>query len=823
MLEHAEKIDTILTRFLKFAKGCILVAHNAQFDMAFLKSNCLKLDLECNFTAIDTLEFARCLLPDLKNHKLDTLCKHLNITLENHHRAVHDAVATAYVYLKCLDLAEINGLATIQDINSLTKKRESVGLGNRYDAIILVRNQTGIFNLYKLVSESHLNYFNQRPRVPKSLLTKYRDGLIIGSACERGEIYSAYLLGKSQEEISKIAEFYDYLEIQPLGNNEFLIDNERVKDEDELKFINSEIVNLGQKTDKPVVATCDVHFLDPQDAVFREVIMASQKFKNYRNQPPLYFRSTTEMLKEFEYLGQEIAYKVVVENTNKVADWIEKVQPLPSGTYPPHMENAEKIITQQCEDRAKEIYGNELPEIVSKRMEKELAKIIKYGFSVVYLIAQKLTQKSVEDGYLVGSRGSVGSSFIAFLCDITEVNSLPPHYVCPECKKSIFITDKSYSCGADMPGKTCENCNIEYKRDGFDIPFETFLGFEGDKEPDIDLNFADEYQSRAHEYIETMFGRDNVFRAGTIGTIAERSAYGFVIKYLTENGMTNKINNRAEIARLIRGCSGIKKTTGQHPGGVMILPKGMDIHTFCPINVPADDKSKSVITTHFDYHSISGKLLKLDILGHADPTMIKTLEGLTGINVKNIPLDDPETLSIFSSVKALKVKQKDINSVIGTIGIPEFGTRFVRQMLNEIKPKTFSDLVRVSGLSHGTNVWSNNSQDLIKNKSAKIDEIISTRDDIMLYLQSKGIDPQISFVVMERVRKGKKLNAEFEEIMRANGVPEWYIWSCNKAEYLFPKAHAVAYVLMAFRIAYFKVRFPNRILHSTSSGKSHRV
>jgi len=818
MLENCPEIDKALDGFFEFCKDCILVAHNVKFDIAFLKNKAKKLNINCNFDLIDTLTFSQCILPELKSHKLDTVCKNLNISLENHHRAVNDAVACAYIYLRCLDMAELKGISNSDEINDLIKEFNSAGHGNRYDAILLAKNQKGLFNLYKLISESHLNYFSQRPRVPKTLLNKYRDGLIVGSACERGEVYSSYTLGKSDEEIVNIAKFYDYLEIQPVKNNEFLVRNGRVKDMDELKEINTRIYNLGKKINKPVVATCDVHFLDPQDSVFREIIMASQKFKDYKNQPPLYFRTTDEMLKEFEYLGQDVAYEVVITNTNMIADQIDKLKPIPDGTYPPYLPNADSEITEMCYFYAKEIYGTDLPEIVNKRIHDELEKIIKYGFAVVFLTSRKLTKKSIAEGYLVGSRGSVGSSFVAFLCGITEVNSLPPHYICQKCKKCIFITDKSYACGPDMPDKFCNNCQIQYTKDGYDIPFETFLGFDGDKEPDIDLNFSGEYQSKAHEYTEHLFGKDNVFRAGTIGTIADRSAYGFVIKYLTENNLSNKLENRAEISRLVHGCTGVKRNTGQHPGGVMILPKGLDIHNFCPIQYPADDKTKSVITTHFDYHSISGKLLKLDILGHDDPTVIKILCDLTGVNVKDIPLNDEKTLSLFSSVDALnitsktktksKTKSEDINNMVGTIAIPEFGTRFVRQMLLETSPKIFSDLVRISGLSHGTNVWANNAQEIVKNKKAKLNEIISTRDDIMLYLQNKKIDPKISFIIMERVRKGKKLTPEYEETMRNHGVPEWYIWSCNKAEYLFPKAHAVAYVLMAFRIAYFKVHYP---------------
>lgn len=805
MVKDAQPVETVLPKFLEFVKDSVLVAHNASFDVGFIKEYAEKLDLKVENSVLDTLSLSRAMFPELKRHKLDIVAKHLGVSLLNHHRAIDDATATAGILIKCFDLLKEKDIAFLDEINELYQGKLDIKKTKTNHAIILVKNYTGLKNLYKIISKSHLDYFYLRPRVPKKLLLEYKEGLILGSACEAGELYRAILNKKSKMEIENIAKFYDYLEIQPLGNNQFMLEKNIVGSITDLQNINKEIIALGEKLNKLVVATCDVHFLDPSDEVFRRILMAGKGFKDADNQAPLYFRTTEEMLKEFEYLGEEKAYEVVVTNTNKIADLIEDILPIPEGTYPPKIEGAEEEIKKLTYDKAHEIYGDVLPEIVDKRIEKELNSIIKNGFSVMYIIAQKLVWNSLEHGYLVGSRGSVGSSFVANMVGITEVNSLPPHYICTKCKYSEFVKDTNGICGFDLPPKDCPNCGVPLKRDGYDIPFETFLGFDGDKEPDIDLNFSGEYQAKAHKYTEVLFGEGNVFKAGTIGTIAEKTAFGFVKNYFEEREQNLPM---AEMNRLIKGCTGVKRTTGQHPGGIMVVPRYKDIYDFCPIQRPADDVKSDTITTHFDYHSISGRLLKLDILGHDDPTVIRMLEDLTGVDATTIPIGEEKTMTLFRTTEALGVKPEDIDSQVGTFAVPEFGTKFVRQMLVDTKPTTFSELIRISGLSHGTDVWLNNAQDLVRDGVATLPEVICTRDDIMLYLLRAGLPSKTSFKIMEDVRKGKGLKPEYEEIMRENNVPDWYINSCKKIKYMFPKAHAAAYVMMAFRIAWFKVYYP---------------
>jgi DNA polymerase III subunit alpha, Gram-positive type len=805
MVKRYPPIDEVLPKFLEFIKGSTLVAHNANFDVTFIKTKAKNLGIEVDNPVLDTLELSRHMYENLKNYKLDTVAQHLGVSLENHHRAVDDAKATAEIFLKSINKLKENGIEKVNEINSYLKNKVDIKKMPTYHVIILVKNQKGLRNLYELVSKSNLEYFHRNPRIPKSLLTQMREGLLIGSACEQGEVFRGLISNFDDDKLQEIIRYYDYLEIQPLGNNEFLIDKGEVNSKEELIKINKRIYELGKRLKKPVVATCDVHFLDPWDDVYRKILMYGKGFKDADRQPPLYFRTTEEMLSEFNYFDEKTAKEIVIDNPNKIVELIEDVKPIPDGTFPPSIEGAEEELRKLTLNKAHEIYGEKLPEIVEKRLDKELNSIINNGYAVMYIIAQKLVTKSLNDGYLVGSRGSVGSSFVATMSGITEVNPLPPHYICPQCKYSEFVLDGSYGSGVDMPDKDCPKCSTKMKKDGHDIPFEVFLGFEGDKEPDIDLNFSGDYQPIAHKYTEEIFGTGHVFRAGTIGTLADKTAYGFVKKYFEEK---NLLVHNAEIKRLVMGCTGAKRTTGQHPGGVMVVPKDRDIYDFTPIQHPADAQDSDIITTHFDYHSISGRLLKLDILGHDDPTVIRMLEDLTGVNAREIPLDDKETMSLFTSVDALNIKPEDINCTVGTLGLPEFGTRFVRQMLVDTKPTTFAELVRISGLSHGTDVWLNNAQDIIKEGKATLKEVISTRDDIMLFLISKGMDKKLSFKIMESVRKGKGIKDEEIEEMKKHDVPDWFIQSCKKIKYMFPKAHAVAYVIMAFRIAYFKVHYP---------------
>lgn len=815
MVKDAPTIENVLPEFLKFCEDTVLVAHNASFDTGFIRIAAERAGLgELHHTIVDTLELARALLPELNKHKLDIVCEHLGVTLNGHHRAVNDAEATAEVFIKFLDMLAEKKIFTLDEINVLASRTVNYKKLRAYHAIILVKNYTGLRNLYELVSMAHIDYFFRRPRIPKSKFMQMREGLILGSACEAGELYRALLDGEPKQRIEELVHFYDYLEIQPLGNNKFMIDSPRMENihsMEDIKNMNRKIVELGETYGKPVVATCDVHFIDPDDAAYRKIIMAAEGFPDADNQPPLYFRTTDEMLAEFDYLGEEKAREVVITNTNLIADQIEKIKPIPDETFPPKIEGADEQLRQICMDKAHSIYGDPLPPLVQERLETELNSIISNGYAVLYIIAQKLVWKSVADGYLVGSRGSVGSSFAANMAGITEVNSLPPHYVCPNCKYSDFDSDlvKSYAMeeasGCDMPDMNCPKCGTLMHKDGHDIPFQTFLGFEGDKEPDIDLNFSGEYQQTAHAYTEELFGVGHVFKAGTIGTLADKTAYGFVKKYFDEREITA---HNAEITRLMNGCTGVKRTTGQHPGGLMVVPSDHNIYEFCPIQRPANDVNSTVTTTHFDYHSISGRLLKLDLLGHDDPTVIRMLYDLTGVNPQTVPLGDPATMSLFESPEALGVTAEDIGCETGTLGIPEFGTKFVRGMLLDTKPKTFADLLRISGLSHGTDVWLGNAQTLIENGTITLKETISTRDSIMIYLINKGVDKKKSFKIMEKVRKGKGLTDEDIADMKAANVPDWYIESCQKIKYMFPKAHAAAYVMMAFRIAYFKINYP---------------
>jgi DNA polymerase-3 subunit alpha (Gram-positive type) len=813
MVIGAPVIEEVLPEFLKFCEGCVLIAHNASFDAGFIEENCRRMGIETDFTVGDTVAMARILLPNLNKFKLDNVAKALNVSLENHHRAVDDAACTAEIFVKFLEMFRERDVMDLDQVNEKGRSNiDAIRKMPTYHIIILAKNDIGRVNLYRLVSMSHLDYYAKRPRIPKSELQKYREGLIIGSACEAGELYQAILRGAPNQEIVRIVEFYDYLEIQPLGNNAFMLRDEKspVSSEEDLKENVRKIVRLGEEFDKPVAATCDVHFIDPEDEVYRRIIMAGKGFNDADQQAPLYLRTTEEMLKEFEFLGPEKAEEVVITNTNLISDMCEHLSPVRPDKCPPVIADSDKILREICYEKAHEIYGEELPEVVVERLERELKSIIGNGFAVMYIIAQKLVWKSNDDGYLVGSRGSVGSSFVATMAGITEVNPLSPHYICPNCHYSDFDSEdvKAFAgmAGCDMPDKNCPVCGTKLKKEGFDIPFETFLGFKGNKEPDIDLNFSGDYQSKAHKYTEVIFGAGQTFRAGTIGTLADKTAFGYVKKYYEERG-TSKRN--CEIDRIVLGCTGIRRTTGQHPGGIIVLPLGETIYSFTPVQHPANDMTTDIVTTHFDYHSIDHNLLKLDILGHDDPTMIRMLEDLTGVDAKTIPLDDPQVMSLFQNTDALGIKPEDIGGTrLGSLGIPEFGTEFAMQMLIDAQPTKFSDLVRIAGLAHGTDVWLGNAQTLIQEGKATIATAICTRDDIMVYLINMGMDSELSFTIMESVRKGKGLKPEWEQAMLEHNVPDWYIWSCKKIKYMFPKAHAAAYVMMAWRIAWCKINYP---------------
>ena len=819
MVIDAPVIADILPEFMKFCEGCVMVAHNADFDMSFIKKNCQRLDIPCKPTIVDTVALARVLLPNLNRFKLDTVAKALGVSLENHHRAVDDAGCTAEIFVKFIEMLRERGMSTLDEVNAMgTSSVQNVQKMPTYHAIILATCDQGRTNLYKLISLAHIKYYHRRPRIPKSEFIRYRDGLLIGSACEAGELYRAILNGRPEEEISRLVNFYDYLEIQPLGNNAFLVRDEDspVASNDDLIEINKKIVRLGEQFHKPVVATCDVHFLDPEDEIYRRIIMAGQGFKDADEQAPLFLRTTEEMLKEFAYLGSEKAEEVVITNTNRIADMCEKISPVRPDKCPPVIENSDQMLRDICYNKAHKMYGDPLPEIVQERLDRELNSIISNGYAVMYIIAQKLVWKSNEDGYLVGSRGSVGSSFVATMSGITEVNPLHAHYLCKHCQYSDFDSDlvKSFSgrSGCDMPDKLCPRCGKPLSKEGFDIPFETLLGFKGNKEPDIDLNFSGEYQSKAHKYTEVIFGEGQTFKAGTIGTLADKTAFGYVKNYYEERGVHKR---NCEIDRIVLGCVGVRRTTGQHPGGIVVLPMGEQIYTFTPIQHPANDMTVDITTTHFDYHSIDHNLLKLDILGHDDPTMIRMLQDLTGVDPTQIPLDDKAVMSLFQDTSALGITPDDlVNCQLGALGIPEFGTDFAMGMLIDTQPKEFSDLVRIAGLSHGTDVWLGNAQTLIQEKKATISTAICTRDDIMIYLIGMGLDSEESFKIMENVRKGIVAKGkcdkwpEWKQDMIDHNVPDWYIWSCEKIKYMFPKAHAAAYVMMAWRIAYCKVFYP---------------
>ena len=834
MIMNAPDIENVLPQFLEFIGDAALVAHNASFDVSFIEQNCRYQDIQPDFTSVDTVALARILLPTLSKFKLNVVANALHISLENHHRAVDDAGATAEIFVKFVEMLKDRGIRNLTKLNQFgAHNADAVKKLPSYHVIILAQNEVGRVNLYTLISKSHLDYYARRPRIPKSELSKYREGLLVGSACEAGELYQAILNEKSDERIARIVNFYDYLEIQPLGNNRFMIASDKVtkvQNEEDLKEINRKIIQLGERFNKPVVGTCDVHFMDPEDEVYRRIIMAGKGFSDADEQAPLYLHTTEEMLEEFEYLGSAKAKEIVIDNPNKIADMIERITPVRPDKCPPVIPDSDKMLREICYNKAHSMYGENLPEVVTERLERELNSIISNGFAVMYIIAQKLVWKSNEDGYLVGSRGSVGSSFVATMAGITEVNPLSPHYYCKKCHYSDFDSEevKAYAggCGWDMPDKMCPVCGEKLVKDGFDIPFETFLGFKGNKEPDIDLNFSGDYQSNAHKYTEVIFGAGQTFRAGTVGTLADKTAFGYVKNYFEERGQGKR---KCEIDRIVQGCTGIRRSTGQHPGGIIVLPLGEEINSFTPVQHPANDMTTDIVTTHFDYHSIDHNLLKLDILGHDDPTMIKTLEEYISspamdneynetdhrFDATKIPLDDPGVISLFHDTSALGITPDDIGGCpVGCLGIPEFGTDFVIQMVVDTKPQTLSDLIRISGLSHGTDVWLNNAQELIKSGKATISTAICTRDDIMTYLINKGMDSEESFTIMERVRKGTVAKGkckewpEFKKDMAEHGVPDWYVWSCEKIKYMFPKAHAAAYVMMAYRIAYCKINYP---------------
>ena len=857
MVKDADTIDKVLPRFFEFCKGAMLVAHNATFDTTFIRVNAKRLGMEYNFTALDTMTLAYIFLPELGKYNLDRLTHYFGLENKHHHRACDDAEVTSGIFIGLMKMINESGAKTVDDLNKLGKASpDAIKKAKSYHGMLFCKNETGRTNLYRLISEAHLNYFggigmNQRPRIPMSLIEKYREGLIVGSACSSGLLYSAILDGAEEEELERLVRFYDYLEIQPVGNNRYLIEDEReerINTEDDLREINRQIVELGEKYDKPVCATGDVHFLDPEDAISRAIILDSTRIKRMnakkreellaeieekkklglidthvdcikeemKLQPPLYFKTTDEMLEEFSYLGEDKAYEVVVTNTNLVASWCEKISPVRPDKAPPRIENSDQILRTICYDKMHEMYGPEPPEIVQKRLDKELDSIIGNGYSVMYIVAQKLVWKSNEDGYLVGSRGSVGSSFAATMAGITEVNPLPAHYLCPNCFYTEFDSDrvKKYAgeCGCDMPDAVCPKCGHRLNKEGHDIPFETFLGFKGDKEPDIDLNFSGEYQPRAHAYVGEIFGKDHSFKAGTVGTVAEKTAMQYAIDYCKYRGLDK---SWPEMERLSRGCIDVKRTTGQHPGGIIVTPDDEEIYSFTPVQRPANDQTVDIITTHFEYHSIDHNLLKFDILGHDDPTMIRRLEDLTGVNVKTIPFDDPKVMQLFKSTEPLGIKPEDIDGIpLGCLGVPEFGTEFAMQMLIDADPQNFSDLVRIAGLSHGTDVWLGNAQKLIQEGKCKLSSAICCRDDIMVYLINQGLESGDAFTIMERVRKGTVAKGkcaewpDFKQKMEAHGVQDWYIWSCEQIKYMFPKAHAVAYVMMSWRVAYYKIYYP---------------